>query len=418
MSDRRSIQDIIPPARSKPIRERVETEAEQHPAPSPKLPLKPRRARVGTSMVGMFGIALAVILVVGAAFGVVSTVFHRATVTLTPYAFPVTVAQTFTVGSDTGQLPYTTLSFDTTLSKDVASTGSTYAEDHAQGTITIYNEYSTQSQRLITNTRFETDGGLIFRIKNPVTVPGYTTKDGKKVAGSISVTVYADEAGDSYNIGAASFTIPGLAGSPQFDTMYARSTEAMSGGFVGNRAVVDQSVKDAAVNDLKTELDRTVRAGLTDKLSDDQFIVQDTMKVEFVDQPDQATDSGAKVSVKAIASAPVFSNEALAAQIASTGGVVFDSPLMISNRDALTVEAQQSSEGVVTGLVVSGDAILVAVVDTDAFLREIAGKDQGSVGGILVRYPGIKDLNLSVYPFWRQTLPSDTKRFTVVAGDE
>ena len=369
-------------------------------------------------MVGMFGIALAVILVVGAAFGVVSTVFHRATVTLTPYAFPVTVAQTFTVGSDTGQLPYTTLSFDTTLSKDVASTGSTYAEDHAQGTITIYNEYSTQSQRLITNTRFETDGGLIFRIKNPVTVPGYTTKDGKKVAGSISVTVYADEAGDSYNIGAASFTIPGLAGSPQFDTMYARSTEAMSGGFVGNRAVVDQSVKDAAVNDLKTELDRTVRAGLTDKLSDDQFIVQDTMKVEFVDQPDQATDSGAKVSVKAIASAPVFSNEALAAQIASTGGVVFDSPLMISNRDALTVEAQQSSEGVVTGLVVSGDAILVAVVDTDAFLREIAGKDQGSVGGILVRYPGIKDLNLSVYPFWRQTLPSDTKRFTVVAGDE
>lgn len=411
---RRSIQDIIPPARSKPIRQRKEeAEVETPTNGSPKLPLKPRR-REGTSMVGLFGIALGVIVIVGIAFGVVSTFFHRAEVVITPYAFQVTIADTFDAAPNGQTLSYNTVTFETTLSKEVPSTSSEYSEDRASGTITIFNEYSTQSQRLITNTRFETAEGLIYRVKSPVTVPGYTTSGGDKVPGSIEVTVYADDPGESYNIAPASFTIPGLAGSPQFDSMYARSDGAMTGGFVGERAVVDEAVRDAAALELRSELDRAAREGLRNRLSSEQFIIEDTLSVAFVDQPDKATDSGAEVSVKAIASAPAFNETQVAALVASEGGVVFDAPLEIQNREALTIQIDQSSDDQETlGFVISGDAQLVAQVDTEQFLRDIQGKDQGAVGSTLTRYPGIKDLNLSVYPFWRQSLPGETDRFTV-----
>jgi len=73
MTEKRSIQDIIPPARSKPIRERQreESAAAEQPTSSKKLPMRAKRPRSSTGLVGMFGIALAVILIVGAAFGVV-----------------------------------------------------------------------------------------------------------------------------------------------------------------------------------------------------------------------------------------------------------------------------------------------------------------------------------------------------------
>jgi len=416
MTEKRSIQDIIPPARSKPIRERQreESAAAEQPTSSKKLPMRAKRPRSSTGLVGMFGIALAVILIVGAAFGVVSTIFHRATITVTPYAFLVSVAETYDVAQDGENLSYNIASFEETQTKNVPSSSSQYVEERAQGTITVYNEYSTQPQRLITNTRFESENGLVYRIKSPVTVPGYKTTGGSKTPGAIEVTVYADEAGDTYNIGATSFTIPGLAGSPQFETMYARSSAALTGGFVGEKAVVDKTVREQAITELKSELDRTVRAGLVDKISDNQFFLPDTLSVEFVEQPDRATDSGAEISVKAIASAPVFNEEQVAALIANEGGVVFDAPLEIANREALTLQAETAEDGTVSSLVVSGDVSLVAVIDTDKFIREIAGKDQKSVGSTLVRYPGIKDLNLSIYPFWRQSLPTDTKKVSIV----
>lgn len=421
MSDqRRSIQDIIPPARSKPIRTRKEESETEASAPtkngngSPKLPLKPRK-REGSNLVTMFGIALAVVLIVGVAFGIVSTVFHRADVVITPYAFQVTIADTFDAAPDGQTLSYNTVTFESTLSRQVPSTSSQYSEDRASGTITIFNEYSTRSQRLITNTRFETSEGLIYRVKNPVTVPGYTTSGGEVIPGSIEVTVYADEPGERYNIGGSSFTIPGLAGSPQFDEMYARSTEAMSGGFVGERAVVDESVRDTAALELRSELDRAVREGLRERLSSHQFIVDDTVTVQFIDQPDKATNNGAEVSVKAIATAPAFDEAQVAALVADEGGVIFNAPLQIENRSELTIQVDQSesSEDGVLGFVLSGDAQLVAQIDTEQFVRDIQGKDQGAVGSILTRYPGIRDLSLSVYPFWRQSLPGETDRFTV-----
>lgn len=420
---RRSIQDIVPPARSKPIRasRSFEKPAEEvtpgAPASKPTMsketpPTKKGRRKNG-NVVGLVGVALVVILVVGGAFAAVSTVFYRATINLDIHTFSVSVAETFETSPDGVLLPYVETVFERVATKAVPKTGSEFVEDRASGKVVVFNEYSTQSQRLITNTRFETPEGLVYRVKSPVVVPGYKTEAGKVTPGSIEVTVYADDAGEKYNIGAASFSIPGLKGSPQFEKMYARSTESMSGGFVGEKAVVDASVRDAAVAELKTQLQQELPADFASSLSAETIYFDETLVISFSEQPDKATSDGATVSVKGIAKAPTFPNEKLARVIATEGGVTYENTLRIVNVDDLALSLVSEEDSETLQLTISGEAQLEGVYNVERLVQDLAGKDRKSVGVVLSGYPAIQDMRISIYPFWRNTIPENTDRIEI-----
>ncbi|MEK7613919.1 MAG: hypothetical protein AAB439_03555 [Patescibacteria group bacterium] len=418
MNDRRSIQDIIPPARSKPIR--VTRDPQQEivkppvtPPATPPLPPRPPKKMVNHTFT-LLAIAVGVIAVIVIAFGLVSTVFHRASVSIELNQFVVPVSETFEASPDGLLLSYTKKTVEEELTTTVPQSGSEYVEERASGTIVIYNEYSSGTQRLITNTRFETPEGLIYRIQNPVVVPGYKTVEGKKVPGEIEVTVYADEPGEKYNIGMTSFTIPGLKGSAQFETMYARSKGSFSGGFVGERAVVEKSVRDAAVSDLKNQLESKVRDSFASQLAENELPLESEVVVEFIEQADVAGQNGAVVRVKAIASSSVILEEKLAAVIATEGGVQYQSPLRIENLDTLSFVAKPSETEGNIAITISGDVVLVGVYDEKRLISDLSGKDQRNIGSVLSGYPAISDMKISIYPFWRGVLPKDAERIKVV----
>src|ERR1039458_2607137 len=76
--------------------------------------------------------------------------------------------------------------------------------------LTVVHNVSKEPITLAANTRFETDDNLIFRTPQAITIPGRRGA----AAGTVEVTVVADQAGSQYNIGAAHLTLPGLAGNP------------------------------------------------------------------------------------------------------------------------------------------------------------------------------------------------------------
>jgi len=59
----------------------------------------------------------------------------------------------------------------------------------------------------------------MYRIDSSVIIPGYQKVNGKIIPGSIEATVYADQAGDGYNLKLADltgdFSIPGFKGDPR-----------------------------------------------------------------------------------------------------------------------------------------------------------------------------------------------------------
>jgi hypothetical protein len=279
-------------------------------------------------MLRLFGFVIAALVLIGVAFALASVFLHRASVVVTLRSFTVPVSGSFEASPTGTNLAFVNTVVTEELSKTVPSTGTARFEDTASGTITILNAQSPTSQRLITNTRFESKDGRIYRIKAPVTVPGYTGKGSSLTPGSLEVTVYADTFGEQYNlVGPADFTLPGLKGSAQFDTITAHLSGSIDGGFAGDRAVVSEAVHAQAVEDLSAILIQKVRAALIASLGPDDLVFPDSISISFVTHPDTPSPGGAEVTMTATASAPAFSHRAVAKVIAGESSVAFLGPL-------------------------------------------------------------------------------------------
>ena len=133
-----------------------------------------------------------------------------------------------------GTLLFETIEVSSEIKKELTFTKQETKKEKATGEILISNLYSQTPQTLVKQTRFETKEGLIFRLIDTVSVPGFTQGESDKTPGTIKVLVVADAVGEQYNIGADTFfTIPGFKGSPQFETISAQSTAQFKNGLDG-----------------------------------------------------------------------------------------------------------------------------------------------------------------------------------------
>ncbi len=183
-------------------------------------------------------------------------------------------------------LPFETMELEMTKEKSTKATGTKTIASKANGQIRVYNAFSSQPQKLIATTRFETPDGKIYRIKKSIIVPGAKIENGEIKPNYIETTVYADKPGDEYNIGLTNFTIPGFKGGPRYQKFYASSATGMTGGFEGEVPVVSDNDK----NNLKIELENSIKDELLKKAltqTPDNFLLyEDAIETTFVEHED------------------------------------------------------------------------------------------------------------------------------------
>jgi len=155
----------------------------------------------------------------------------------------------------------------------VPSSGKKYIEQRATGKITIFNAYSTAPQSLVANTRFETPDGKIYRIVERIIIPGAKKVGDQLEPSMIDAKVVADKAGPDYNIDKVSrFTIPGFASSDKFKGFYASSDSPMSGGFIGEGAMVSDADIEKAKKDAQDKLRDVIIAQMKMDISQDSSL--------------------------------------------------------------------------------------------------------------------------------------------------
>lgn len=169
-------------------------------------------------------------------------------------SIPVAVSKNIsTVDLVNGIIPGQYFSFSKTGYKTIdLSKNQKEIVSRASGFIDIYNAYSSASQKLVAQTRFETKDGKIFRLQSAITVPGAKVSGSKLIPSSVRVAVLADQPGEEYNIDLSYFTIPGFKGSPKYAGFYAKSTESMASGKIG-RILTKETLeknKQELLNDL------------------------------------------------------------------------------------------------------------------------------------------------------------------------
>lgn len=354
-------------------------------------------------------VALAVVLVsVGALFA-----FSGAEVKVTATENQTSVIGEFIATAGAGDLPFEIITVEKTATLSVPSEGTETVNQSAQGTITIENKQDTP-QQLIKNTRFETPDGLIFRIRDSVTVPAARGTE----PGRLNATVYADATGDAYNIGPSTFTLPGLAGGATFTLVTARSEEAMKGGFAGPRPSVSASTRETKAGDLRAELERGMGEALAAAVPEGYVLLPGASRVTYEPQPDQAgAGNNVELAEKGIARGVVFPKEALARSIAlQVVGSYRDQPITLKDATALTltpVGDLPEAGATEFAFALSGNATVLWLVDESRIAGAVAGKSRDAATTLLSGFPEVERADLVVRPFWQGSFPKDPAKIDV-----
>ena len=145
---------------------------------------------------------------------------------------------------------------------------------NAQGFITIMNR-SDDEWPLKKETRFQTEEGLIFRIKEGVFVPPQVVDDeGNEIPGTFTAAVvadpfdiYDDPIGERGNIGPTTFILPGLSEYNQ-KLLWGESTEVMEGGVTRYQRVVETEDIEAAKKQIEDNLILMAREDLVTRIEE------------------------------------------------------------------------------------------------------------------------------------------------------
>ena len=422
----KTITDIIPPSRRRAmgLDNPVPTASGEpgeyapvSPPPPPPRPLsdKPQRDWGGKRRFP-FGTAVIVLLILLATIGAMYY-FSGAEVKATPTTNSATVSGDFTATTGGGDLPFEIVTVEKTAGTAVPAESTEVANDPASGKIIISNAQATP-QTLIKNTRFETPTGLIFRIQDSISVPA-----GSPTApGTLEVTVYADAGGDTYNIGATTFTVPGLRGSPAYDLVTAKSTTGMSGGFSGQRASVSQATREAQDTKNRAALETSLREGMAEAIPDGYILVPGGAFTTYAPAPDTAgRDNQVTVTTKGTMTAVIFPQAALAKAIAyKVVGSYAGQPISIPDPAGLTLAPKE--EGAPVGkdtfaFSLSGNTTLVWDIDPSRISGAVAGKTRDAAEAILSSFPEVASATLVLRPFWSNTFPSDPGDISVTVAE-
>lgn len=406
-----TLNDIIPPSRRK------ETEDQNQPTASGKGSLHISANRPHTfPYLSLISVALVVVASVAALF-----YFSSAKIEVTPNTISAAIRGSFTATKSSGDLPFEIITAQKIASQSVKGSGTKAVNAAASGTITIYNQQSA-AQRLVANTRFATASGLIFRIRSAVTVPGGSAAK----PGSVTAKAYADQLGSMYNVAPTSFTVPGLAGTPQADKIYARSTRAMTGGASGNVPVVDAALEAQARGALVVALASDLSASLQAQIPSGYVLLSGAATTTYEALASESSSATGMVDVKeqGTATAIVFPSAALARALALSTKDRFSSyqnePLAFADAGELALAPENgipdpSAESFSFAL--SGTAGLVYAIDPARIATAVSGKTREAARVALSNYPEVKSALIVLRPFWRKTFPQDPASISVIVSN-
>ncbi|MEA3292861.1 MAG: hypothetical protein U9P88_00035 [Patescibacteria group bacterium] len=300
------------------------------------------------------------------------------------------------------------------VSQEFSSTGKIQKKEKAKGTIRIYNNYKS-SQSLVINTRFwfisKDNKVREFKLTKWVTIPKDKYRD---------VEVIASEAGEKYNIGPSTFSIPGLRGTARYTAVYGESFSPMKGGL--EKEVIIATKEDIARSEriLKEKAKRDSKNSLLGKITSDKIFLDKAIQQEILEisslvsagQEARSFVSQAKVRTKTI----VLKKSALENFVLD-----FISSKMLEDREfygksLILKHSLKESQLEKNRIVLTLNASVKSYSKIEQkFLKEkIKGKNINLASKIILdEYPEIINLEIRDLLFWKKSFPKQSEKIQI-----
>ncbi len=328
------------------------------------------------------------------------------------------------------ELAYEVMTLEAEGESQVKASGEEEVQSQAVGSLFIYNAEQKETLRLVTNTRFESANGKIFKIKDSAIVPGYTMNGTTKVPGVTMAQVYADQVGEEYNVAPGKFTVPGFKGEPEYATIYAESTEGFTGGFNGKKFKIDDAELQTAKQALQTELRNALLMRIDAEKPAGFVLFKDAVTFTYVSLPSVAYgDNLATIKEKVLLRIPIFKDDNFANFIAkqTIPGYegedvrIKDTSVFTFAYTQATTSSSDISNYTAISFNLSGKPHVIWKYDGDKLKTDLLNANKTALTSVLGGYKAIEKANAVIRPFWKTKFPTNIKEITiteVVEGQE
>jgi len=364
-----------------------------------------------------YGIIFGILILIFLLFSVISS-FDSAVISATPKteSSPFNeqiLIEELSQRANNESLGYRVIELSQESEKTVIAIDEEPVQEKASGEITIFNEYSENSQKLIKNTRFESAEGKIYRIQESTEVPGYTKVSGNINPGQITVMVYADEAGEDYNLESDNFKIPGFEGQDPYDFFYAKTETSITGGFDGIRKIVSESDIENGSEELTSNLKSKLIAELNEQVTEEFYIYynDESFKFDKITQESVDGSDNVKLKMRGRISANIFNKVDLSNSLAENlfANYFTNENTLIDNFESINVEITNNTDSGLEFITISGDSKFVWQIDDNKLKKDLISIEKRTLSTVMQDYTEIQTAEAVIKPFWRSTFPEKEK---------
>lgn len=389
--------------------------------PAKKTQKVPNFSRMQHRVLWIGGGLLAVLLLLA-----LNYYFTTAKVTLYAKAEQVNASFSFTADpasarSDpsAGVLAATQPTANKTLSASVTATGSKDNGTKARGQMTVSNCYDNSPHTLVAGTRFVAPDGKVFRSDSDVTVPGGTGSFfGCSTPGRATVSVTADQNGDSYNLASGTkYSIPALP-SDQQAGIYGTGGQ-MQGGTSKISKVITQGdidkAKQAALDADKGDGANTLKS----KVGKNQIMLEPSVQQNVISlnsNPDAGAESPtANLTIQVAYTALAVAKSELAdlTKAQEQKQIGEGQQIYEDGSGNLKLTAEKAAASGAQKFNAAASAFVGTKINTDALAKQIKGKKYGDAADIAKNVPGVDRAEISLSPGWATSMPGIVKHIHV-----
>ncbi|MDD4989937.1 MAG: hypothetical protein PHW31_01350 [Candidatus Pacebacteria bacterium] len=296
------------------------------------------------------------------------------------------------------------------------STGKETEQVGASGTIFVYNSINPPMPLVLKeSTRFlSSKDGKIFKAKSKVSLPPATLSNGKLTPSVTEVPVVAQQQGEEYNIAPAKFSVPGLAGTALYYSIWGESKQKIEGGSQKEVTKITQADFERAQGSLAKTLKEMALTSLQKQVGEELVLEADSVAFE---EPDFSCSQqvGAELPAfncysKIKAKALIFKKSDLdgmaknfISSVLSSNKKLYQNSLMTS---VIPKGAMAESNTIVLNLKI--EAKLYSEIDQQGLIGSVAGKGQKEIKDLVANnYLQIETVELKFWPFWVKKAPKD-----------
>ncbi len=309
------------------------------------------------------------------------------------------------------------------------ATGESTVGEKAEGTVTIYNqtdeEKSLQRGTLLNanNLQFVLDSGVSIEAQ---TMSSTQSAEGERTvtytAGKTNVNITAADVGDKYNLPSdTEFTVANFAE----ESVYAKNTQALSGGFSEEVVVVSEQDVQTITDSLTRELEQSAYSELDLELPDSYTIPQGVISSEVLSKQ-LSTDVGeeadeVRLQMNVQSSAIAYSEDEYRQVLENylESKIPENYRLREDSVQFSTLDAKRQEDDLIITAKVKGN--LVPAVDLEEIRQYLAGAKLASARSYLTDLPNVTQVNIRVSKFlssFYNHLPKRAENIVIEFGQE